>query len=223
MSFRLTRLEAATAILATAQIALAVFVARMDSPDLVPMHFDYAGQVDRWGDHREAGMVIGFMAMLTIAAGSCLAWSARAAEAGLRRGLGWAQVILLATTAILAGKIALMASARLDPALVGPKISIMGLCVLFAVIGAFLGKVAPNRFVGVRTPWSRASRLAWEKSNRLAGRLLFWSGLAGLFLAPLAPEPLAYRVLIGAVLLAAALSVFESWRVWRADPERRIV
>src|SRR3990167_7455913 len=223
MSFKFTRLEAATAILAIAQVGLAVFVARMDSPDLVPMHFDFARQVDRWGDHREAAMVIGFMAMLTIIAGGGLAWSARAADDGRRRGLGWAQVILLATTAILAGKIALIASASLDPAPAGPKISIMGLCVLFAVIGAFLGKVPPNAFVGVRTPWSRTSRLAWEKSNRLAGRLLFLGGLAGVFLGPLAPEPLAYRVVIGAVLLAGALSVFESWRVWRADPDRRIV
>ncbi len=86
-----------------------------------------------------------------------------------------------------------------------------------------MGKVAPNALVGVRTPWSLTSKLAWEKSNRLAGRLFFWGGLVGVFLAPVAPAPLGMRVLLAAVLLIGAVTVLESWRVWRSDPERRVV
>ena len=65
------------------------------------------------------------------------------------------------------------------------------------------------------------SRLAWDRSNRLAGRLLFVTGLAGLIAAPLAPQPLGTFCLIGAVLVVALWSVFESWRVWRGDPDRQ--
>jgi uncharacterized membrane protein len=75
--------------------------------------------------------------------------------------------------------------------------------------------------VGVRTPWTYKSRLAWDRSNRLAGRLLFLIGLAGLVSAPWAVQPLALIALIVAILVAAVWSVIESWRVWRTDPDRQ--
>jgi uncharacterized membrane protein len=92
---------------------------------------------------------------------------------------------------------------------------------ILLVLGAFLGRVAPNPVVGVRTPWSYKSRLAWDRSNRLAGRLFFLLGLIGLIAAPVAPQPLGALSLTGAALIVAALSVFESWRVWRSDPDRQ--
>ena len=92
---------------------------------------------------------------------------------------------------------------------------------LFAVMGAFMGRIAPNPVIGVRTPWNYKSRLAWDRSNRLAGRLFFWLGLAGLITAPVLPQPLGFSLLIAGVLIAAGWSVFESWRVWRADPDRQ--
>ena len=36
-----------------------------------------------------------------------------------------------------------------------------------------------------------------------------------------APQPAGMLALIGAVFLAALWSGFESWRVWRADPDRQ--
>jgi uncharacterized membrane protein len=220
MTLRFTRLEAATGIVTAAQASLALLVATMPSAGPVPMHFDLAGRPDRWGDAREAAMVIALMAAISLLAGGGLAWSARSADEARRRGLAWGQIVLLLTTCIIAGMGALIAITGGDGVSAAPRISVMGMALLFAVIGAVMGKVAPNAMVGVRTPWSRASRLAWEKSNRLAGRLFFWLGLGGLVAAPALPIALANQILIGGVLLSAALSVFESWRVWRSDPER---
>ena len=58
-------------------------------------------------------------------------------------------------------------------------------------------------------------------SNRLAGRLFCLLGLAGLMAAPWIGQPLGIKALVGGVLLSAGLSVAESWRVWRADPNRQ--
>ncbi len=94
---------------------------------------------------------------------------------------------------------------------------------LFAVVGAVMGKVPPNAFVGVRTAWSLSSRLAWDRSNRLAGRLFLGFGLIGMVASLALPQRLAMPILIGGVLIIAGLSIFESWRVWRSDPDRRAV
>ena len=92
---------------------------------------------------------------------------------------------------------------------------------LSLVLGLWLGKVEPNPLVGVRTYWALRSRLAWDKSNRLFGRIAFWSGAVGLLATTVAPQPLGLRFLIAALMVAAVLAVFESWRIWRGDPLAR--
>jgi len=92
---------------------------------------------------------------------------------------------------------------------------------ILVLTGALLGRVSPNPFVGVRTPWTYKSRRSWDRTNRLGGRLLFLTGLAGLALTPFIPTAWAFSGLIVLILLITALTVFESWRVWRDDPERQ--
>ncbi|MCB0026848.1 MAG: SdpI family protein, partial [Anaerolineales bacterium] len=41
--------------------------------------------------------------------------------------------------------------------------------VLFVVIGNYLGKIRSNYMMGIRTPWTLASDLAWDKTHRLGG------------------------------------------------------
>jgi uncharacterized membrane protein len=108
----------------------------------------------------------------------------------------------------------------------GPKIDGAGIVMAFlsglsAVFGAWIGKVGPNPLLGVRTAWTYASRLAWDKSNRLTGRLYFWGGLIGLAATPFAPQPAGANLVIVGVFAAWAAGAFESWRVWRNDPDRR--
>jgi uncharacterized membrane protein len=102
----------------------------------------------------------------------------------------------------------------------GPRLGMLAISAVMAFIGALLGKTSPNALVGVRTPWTFASPLAWEKANRLAGRLFFWGGLASGLAMPFAPQPVGFRVVTVGALAVAAIAVFESWRVWRGDPDR---
>lgn len=223
MTQSLSRLLAPVA--AAGQAGLGLYVWTFGSTAPIPMHFGLSGEVDRWGDRQEAGLMIGGMAAMTLLVGWAMDWSGRQpwADDARRRGLGHAKSLGVAAPVILS---AMMAGVALSPnpaALGGQQVVLTAVCGLLAVVGAMMGKVAPNALVGVRTPWSLTSKLAWEKSNRLAGRLFFWGGLAGVFLAPVAPAPLGMRVLLAAVLLIGAVTVLESWRVWRSDPERRVV
>lgn len=213
------------ALAAAGQAALGLYVWRFGPTTPIPMHFDLAGQVDRWGDRTEAALVIAAMGAVSLATGWALDISARRPEAdeARRRGLGLAKAITVSAPCLVSAMMAGLTFAPNTSATGGLSIVLMGVCALIAVVGAVMGKIAPNALVGVRTPWSLNSRLSWEKSNRLAGRLFFWCGLIGVFLAPAAPQPLGLQALVGALLLIAVLTVVESWRVWRADPERHIV
>lgn len=223
MTSTLSRFGAPAA--AAGQAALGLYVWRFGSTAPIPMHFDLDGNVDRWGGRGEAALVIGGMAAVSLITGLLIDATARRPEAdeARKRGLGVARSVAVSAPCLISAMIAGLALSPNPTALGSMHLVLMVACALMVVIGAVMGKVAPNAFVGLRTPWNLNSKLAWEKSNRLAGRLLFWSGLVGVFLAPTAPQALGMRVFVGAVLAIAVIAVFESWRVWRADPERRTV
>ena len=98
---------------------------------------------------------------------------------------------------------------------------IAGGAVLLVLLGDALPKTRPTFFLGVRTPWTLSSDLAWERANRLAGRLMVLVGLWGVVAAfVLNGLALAFALtapLIVSVIVASAYSYF----VWRGDPERR--
>jgi uncharacterized membrane protein len=214
-----------TPIAAIGQGLLAAYVWRFGNPGPIPMHFGLDGTVDRYGDRTEAALLIAGMMVLSLIVGLMIDASARMPEAGeaRRRGLAIAKGLGVSLPCMVS---ALMAGLALsaDPAhLISGHALTTAFCGLFAVVGGVMGKVAPNAFVGVRTAWSLNSRLAWDRSNRLAGRLFLWFGLIGMVASLALPQKLAMPLLIAGVLIIAGLSIFESWRVWRSDPDRRAV
>ena len=42
---------------------------------------------------------------------------------------------------------------------------------MFMIMGNFFGKLRPNYFIGIRTPWTLESETVWIKTHRLAGRI----------------------------------------------------
>ncbi|MNY05728.1 hypothetical protein D3C86_1384580 [compost metagenome] len=50
---------------------------------------------------------------------------------------------------------------------------------------------------------------------------MFWLGALGLVASPFIAQPAGMIALIVGVLIAAVWSGYESWRVWRTDPERQ--
>ena len=48
---------------------------------------------------------------------------------------------------------------------------------LFVVIGIFMGKIKPNWFMGIRTPWTLSSEKVWEETHKLSSKVFAVSGL----------------------------------------------
>lgn len=220
---RLTLLDAATAVVATAIMALAIWTLTAGPTTPVPMHFGLDGQPDRFGDRNELGVVLVFMSAMTVITAGMMGWYAGLSEdPARRRSLRMGQFISLIAiggTTVLLSWAALGGAIGAAPLSTGWVIAMVGL--ILAVTGAGLGRVGPNPVIGVRTPWAYKSRLAWDRSNRLAGRLFFWLGLVLLIAAPVAPLTVTAIALPVLILVAALWPVFESWRVWRTDPDRQ--
>lgn len=57
-----------------------------------------------------------------------------------------------------------------------PTIVPIGVLLLFLVFGNFMGKIRPNGFMGIRTPWTMKSEEVWHKTHRLSGWV--WVGMS---------------------------------------------
>lgn len=217
---RASAVDLATVLLSVVMGGIGVAVVFVGPTSLMPVHWGADGQADGWGTRELVGGTIAGLGFLTLlfAGGMGLA-AGRSRDTSRARALRFAQLVILLSLTLVtlfAGSASLSGMTSMSSAL-----PMAGMSLLFLVIGAFLGRVGANPFVGVRTPWTFKSRLAWERSNRLAGRLLFLLGLGGLVTAPFAPQPLGYQAMIAGVLIAAVWAVVESWRVWRSDPDRQ--
>ncbi|MDP3378926.1 MAG: SdpI family protein [Brevundimonas sp.] len=213
-------LDVATLGISAILLGLGLWVFFAGPTGLMPIHFNVHGDADDWAGRETIGaLILALGALLLILSGGMGWFARRAGDPGRARSLRFGQLVVLLS---LTGVTLFVASLSLSGATsIGTVLPMAGLSAILMLTGAFLGRVGPNPIVGVRTPWAFKSKLAWERSNRLAGRLLFLIGLFGLVSAPLMPQPFGVIAVVVAVVAAAIASAVESWRVWRSDPDRQ--
>lgn len=148
-------------------------------PEQMPMHWNYAGQVDGYGGRWQVwllgpGIMSGFL-LLAVVLPYLSPKQFEVQASGSTYGY------LMAVPIALFGGIELLVLCNG----LGIKFDMARVLnyVLFAaliLIGNPMGKVKRNFFMGVRTPWTLASERVWYATHRLAGKLMVGTGLLGL-------------------------------------------
>jgi len=161
------------------------------APDRIPAHWNLAGQVDRYGGRFEGLLAIPLLALAIYLMMIFLPRldPHRANYAAFGRAYATLRLLILV---VLAGICALthlwIRGVHVRIELWVPLIG----GALFVAVGNLLGRVRPNWFVGIRTPWTLSSEAAWTGTHR-AGRWVF--------------------ILMGALLTACAV-LRPDWAVW---------
>ena len=184
----------------------------------VPVHWNAAGEVDRYG-----GKVEGLLLSPIITAG-LMVLVAFITRIEPRRGnflqsekaftMFWYVLLLfflmlhVTTTGIALGyNIPL-------PLVIG-----VGIGLMFIVLGNFMGKIRSTYTFGIRTPWTLDSDLSWIKTHRLGGKLFMATGVLVLLTAVLGSSILMFWVLMGGILITVSVSMVYSYIVWKNDPD----
>ncbi|KQW80877.1 SdpI family protein [Brevundimonas sp. Root1279] len=217
---KLTAADRATVAISLLIMGAGAAIAFAGPTGALPYHYGGDGYADAWTTREPIGGGIAALGALTLVlAGGMGIAAARAGDPARARGLRFGQILIL--VAMLGVSLFAGLASVTGLTSIGGAAPMAAMSALFLMLGAVLGRVGPNPIAGVRTPWAYKSRLAWDRSNRLAGRLFFLIGLGGLALSPFIAQPLGIQIIIGAVLVAAVWSIVESWRVWRTDPDRQ--
>jgi uncharacterized membrane protein len=188
------------------------------APDRIAVHWNIEGQADRYGGKFEGLLLTPLVALGLYALLAVLPWfdPGRANYRSFAGAYNLIRVAMVVFMAALYGVI--LAAAFGQPVDVGMIVT-LGTGALMVLLGNILGKIRPNWFVGVRTPWTLSSKLSWDKTHRVAG----WVFIAlGLLLAPVGIIRAGWY--LGIVLAFGAVSlvwlVVYSYLVYRSDPNR---
>ena len=183
-------------------------------PDRVPMHWGIDGAVNRYGGKSELGLMgaLGPVLALLLQFLPRLDPKKRNYER-FRNYYEAAALVIMAFLAVVMG-VVLVECFRPGTLSVGRVVSALtGL--LFLFLGNLMGKVKPNFFLGIRTPWTISDPDVWNRTHRLGGGLFFLCGLATLASALLLPGAVTFWVLMGGVLTAALVPAAMSYLWYR--------
>lgn len=95
----------------------------------------------------------------------------------------------------------------------------VGIGILFIVMGNYMGKIRSNYMFGIRTPWTLASDLAWNKTHRLGGKLFMGLGLV--MLTALWWPAFAFSMMMVWIVVMLVVLFIYSYYVWKSDPQAR--
>jgi len=197
---------------------LAAAVLWSAAPDRIPVHWNIAGEVDRYGGKFE-GLLL--MPLVALCVYLLLLLLPRIDPKRANYGSFWTAyalirfsvLFLLAT--VYACILLVAFGYQVDVGLLVP----LGVGTLLCILGSLMGKIRPNWFVGVRTPWTLSSRASWNKTHRLAGPLFILLGIA-IAACGFVRTYWMFGLAVGTGVVVIVWLTIYSYRVWRDDPER---
>jgi uncharacterized membrane protein len=181
-------------------------------PDRVVTHWNAAGIADGWSSRTTAILIgPGAIAALTLVFQLLPRIDPRRANYPRFHDVYWlvANTFVLFVAVLHLAVLGAAAGARIDVL----KVLAAALAVLMIVLGNFFGRIQPNWFMGIRTPWTLDHPEVWRKTHRVAAWLLVLAGVAtamSLVLPVVQPLWIAF----GGAMVAALGSVVLSLIFW---------
>jgi uncharacterized membrane protein len=182
-------------------------------PDQMPMHWNFAGEVDRYGSKLEGAFLMPFLNAGIL---FMLIWlpvidPKRASYERFESFYKLFQWIMVIFFTIVHALVLVWS--------LGYQISIglyvkLAVGLLFMILGNYMGKVGPNWFVGIKTPWTLENPEVWTKTHRLAGPLFFAAGII-IALMAFVDGVLSFWIIMISTFIAAFVPIIYSYFIYR--------
>lgn len=188
-------------------------------PASVPLHFDFRGNADRYGNKKEL-----LISVLILSAVSLLVYlllkniyridpkryAAENKDRLLR--IGFAVTVFMSAINCMIIYSGVNSSSGFS---VGLIFGATGL--LFAIIGNYMPNIKPNYFAGIRLPWTLENPDNWKKTHALAGKLWFSGGLIMAITCLLIPSKMAFIFFIVITAVITIIPCIFSYRLYKRN------
>ena len=143
-------------------------------PEKVPMHWNGAGEIDRYGDKKELVAMLCMLVGITYFVFLIIPYvDPKQKLQNMGNKLNNLRMILTLFMSGLA--VFILNSVQQKSSNPGFVFAIIGL--LFAFLGNYFKTIKPNYFIGIKTPWTLENEEVWKKTHIIGGKLWFVGGL----------------------------------------------
>jgi uncharacterized membrane protein len=151
-------------------------------PDQVVSHFDVSGQPNGYMSKLTFLMVFGIISLALPLLMKLLPLLDPRGEHYAKFGRAY-EVIRYAITLFFTSVTGVVLYYSLYGTVQMQKFVLVGMGILFAIVGNYFGQIRFNYMVGVRTPWTLANEEVWRRTHRLSGPIWVIGGLVLVFAA----------------------------------------
>lgn len=85
---------------------------------------------------------------------------------------------------------------------------------IFLVIGCFIPQCKPNYFLGIRTPWTLANQIVWDKTHMFTGPIWIFCGLLSITMFMFFPLNIAIAVFYLCLCLMVLIPLIYSYIIY---------
>jgi uncharacterized membrane protein len=180
-------------------------------PEKVPMHWNAAGEIDRFGDKKELVLMlimligINYFIFLIIPA-----IDPKRKLQNMGNKLKSLRLVLTVFMSVLA--IFILYSTQQKSS--NPELIFVIVGLLFAFLGNYFKTIKPNYFIGIKTPWTLENEDVWKKTHVLAGKIWVVGGLL-MALTFVLPKSIQIYVFLGITAVITIIPVIYSYLEFR--------
>lgn len=188
-----------------------VYLARIwnSLPEKVPMHWNYDGEIDRWGEKYTLIILVFF---LTIFLYIILLFIPKIDPKKRLEIMGnkfyQLKVVLLLFFTCLAFIIIYFSQNQVIP---NQSLLYMPAGILFIALGNYFKVIQPNYFMGIRTPWTLENKEVWKATHKLAGKIWMLGGFIIIISCLIFPKEIAKYSLIAATIINVFVPIVFSY------------
>lgn len=197
-------------------ILMAPFVASFilwdTMPDIVPIHFNAAGEADDYGPKWINAFLLPGIAIITYF--FLLIIPAIDPKKRIDNAQKPIAAIRIVISLFLVGVYAMVMLKTFNMEADIGQFVLMSVGLLIVITGNYMNSIKPNYFIGIRTPWTLESSEVWKKTHRFASKL--WI-IGGLFMTVSAFIPFlkgSLSLIIGSVIVLAIVPLAYSYQIY---------
>jgi uncharacterized membrane protein len=191
-------------------------------PARVGVHFTVDGTPDRFGSNLEAGLMLLMLPAVALLLNLLFVFLPRFDAKAAQQSKVLDLIRVAATLLLVFLQFAVAQAMQAQP--FDLRLVIIAVGVFLIVVGNVMPKIPPNRFAGVRLPYTFASRQSWWATNRAGGWLLVILGALLVVSAAVLPQAAVLYALLAVPIVSTAGLVrltLLAKREWQRDSERQ--
>ena len=211
-------------------------VALQFMPDSVPMHYDMAGNIDRWGSKYENLIFPVIILAMSLFWTLFIRYYEKKAKkktdekesADARSNAKVMEIASLCMAAMFTVMQGFILYGAYNEAVSGAtkwsvdigKVFVISMGIIFIILGNFMTKTRINSTVGFRVSWSMYNDNTWRKSNRFGAYAIMIAGVVTIIMAMILKSSFgAAMVAVFAVILASVVTLVYAYKVYVQEIE----